>query len=376
MNPPPVPPFDPLGLALPSPFLFALAYLTLTLHFVAMQFTVGGAILLLLSWGRLPGVARFFGTGLPLGFSYLVTFGVPPLLFVQVVYGQFFYSSSVLVGAYWISVIPLIILGYGASYWHRMTRDARPRFQQLLVASTTLCLLAVGYIYTNNLTLSLRPELWLEHYVTNPGGGALNHGEPTLHARYLLFVVPGLFTAGMALVLRSGFLRKLGNTSEADVSHRIGLRAMLVAAVLETGAAVWLWGTFPSEVRAGLTQPGALAFVSIGAVGLGLFALLMAWASRRRAGVGLPVLAAHSLVGAIACLVVARDLVRQIYLRPHFDAATAPVLPQWGMFAAFAITLAAGVAFLAIITTRTVSGIARGTAPAAEPSPPEPASAG
>lgn len=357
MNPP-VPPFDPLGLALPTPLLHALSYLTLTLHFVAMQFTVGGAILLLLAWRRMPGIARFFGTGLPLGFSYLVTFGIPPLLFVQVVYGQFFYSSSVLIGAYWISVIPLVITGYGASYWHRMTRAARPRYQHLLVGASVACLLAVGYIYVNNLTLSMRPEFWLEHYARHPGGGALNQGEPTLHARYLLFVVPGLFTAGMALVLRGRFLLTRGQSDEADLSHRIGLRAMLIATALETGAAIWLWATLPNEIRAALTRPGVLSAVSLGAVVLGLGTLLLAWLSRRRATLGMPLLAAHTLVGAIACLVVARDLVRQIYLRPYFDAAKAPVLPQWGMFGAFVLTLVAGALFLAIITTRTVKGLA------------------
>ena len=191
MNPP-VPPFDPMGLPLPSPILSAFAYLTLTLHFVAMQFTVGAALLLLLSWRKQPGIARFFANGLPLGFSYLVTFGIPPLLFVQVIYGQFFYSSSVLIGAYWISVIPLVIIGYGAAYWHKLSRDTRPSCQLVLIAATAAVLLAVGYVYVNNITLSLRPERWLGHYQHDPGGGALNYGEPTRLGRYGLFIVPGL----------------------------------------------------------------------------------------------------------------------------------------------------------------------------------------
>jgi len=70
---------------LPAFILQSLAYLTFTLHLLAMQFTVGGAILLLINWLRsrrsadasAVATARFFGTGLPLGFSYLVTFGIP-----------------------------------------------------------------------------------------------------------------------------------------------------------------------------------------------------------------------------------------------------------------------------------------------------------
>ncbi|HMA96313.1 MAG TPA: hypothetical protein VKP30_26685 [Polyangiaceae bacterium] len=357
---PPIPDFDPIGLALPGPWLMALSYLTLTLHFVAMQFTVGGALVLLATWRRQHGIAKFFGTALPLGFSYLVTFGIPPLLFVQVVYGQFFYSSSVLIGAFWISVIPLIILGYGASYWHRMSRESAPKYQLLLIAATTCVVLLVGYIYVNNFTLSMRPERWLSHYQAHPSGGALNQGEPTLHARYALFIVPALFAAGLALVVRAGYLRNHGATSEADVSYRYGIRSMFVAAALQTIAAIGLATTLPAPVKAALFQPGALSTCAVGSAVLGVSALAAAVLSRRRAGTGMPVLAAHLFVGAVACLVVARDLVRQIYLRPYFQLDRAPVIPQWGMAISFVLILVAGLVFLGVITKQMVSGLIKG----------------
>lgn len=353
----PIPTFDPLGLALPGPLLLALSYLTLTLHFVAMQFTLGGALLLLFSWGKQPGVARFFGTGLPLGFSYLVTLGIPPLLFVQVVYGQFFYTSSVLIGAFWISVIPLVIVGYGAAYWHRMTRERSTRFQVVLISTTVLVLLTVGYIYVSNLTLSLRPERWLAHYQAHPAGGALNRGEPTLHARYTLFIAPALFAAGLALVLRAGFLRKRGNDAEADASHRVALRSMSVAVVLQTAAVIGLWFTLPSQVKQALIRPGALSSLAVASIVCGLSSYAIAYAARTRRGMGLPVLAAHLFVAAVACLVITRDLVRQIYLHPYFRVETAPVLPQWGMASAFVVILLAGLVFLVVVTKQMVRGL-------------------
>lgn len=353
----PIPSFDPLGLALPGPLLLALSYLTLTLHFIAMQFTGGAAVLLLLTWGRRPGIARFFGTSLPLGFSYLVTFGIPPLLFVQVVYGQFFYTSSVLIGAFWIGVIPLIIVGYGAAYWHRMTRDKATRFQVLLIATTVLVVLTVGYIYVNNLTLSQRPERWLAHYRAFPAGGSLNAGEPTLHARYTLFIAPALFAAGLSLVLRASFLRRRGVTVEAEDSYRVGLRSMTAAVALQTIAIVGLWFTLPSNVKQALVRPGALGALSVAAIVCGLSAFALAYLARRRAGVGVPILAAHLFAAAVACLVVARDLVRQIYLQPYFRVDTAKVLPQWGMASAFGIVLLAGLVFLVVVTKQVVGGM-------------------
>lgn len=354
-----------MGLPLPAPFLQALAYLTLTLHFLAMQYTVGGAILALWTWRKDRSVARFFGTGLPLGFSYLVTLGIPPLLFVQVMYGQFFYSSSVLIGAFWISVVPLIIIGYGAAYWHRMSRDSRPKFQLVLLVATTLALLSVGFIYVNNLTLSMSPGRWMALYQAHPAGGTLNLSEPTILPRYAFFIVPALFVAGLALVLRAAYLRNR-NPEAATASQRMGLRAMLLAALLQAGAAVAFWQTLPQSITQVLAHSGLHLGLAIAASLLGIAALATAWLSSKRAGMGLPVLAAHLYVGAQACVVVLRDLVRQLYLAPYFKLSDAPVYPQWGMFIGFVVALLAGLVFLVVLTKQMVSGLVAADVPGAK----------
>lgn len=349
----PLPSFDPLGLPVPSALLQALSYLTLTLHFLAMQFTVGGALVMLWAWRREPGIARFFGTGLPLGFSYLVTFGVPPLLFIQVTYGQFFYSSSVLIGAFWISVVPLIILGYGAAYWHRLSRDGRPRHQLYLIATIAAAVLCVGFIYVNNLTLSMTPERWLAHYQAHPAGGALNASEPTLWPRYGFFITPALFVAGLALLIRGGYLATR-RPAAAATSRRVGLRLALAASLLQAVFSVASWISLPSPIAARLTQPGLYGALAAGGSLLGLVALGLAWLSTRRAGIGLAVLAAHVYAVGDACVIVLRDLIRQLYLAPYLDLSTVAVHPQWGMFFAFLATFTAGAVFLAVLTKRVI----------------------
>jgi hypothetical protein len=47
---------------------------------------------------------------------FSVNFGVAPLLFVQVLYGHFFYASSILMAVFWLAVIPLLIAAYYAAY--------------------------------------------------------------------------------------------------------------------------------------------------------------------------------------------------------------------------------------------------------------------
>jgi hypothetical protein len=336
--------------------LQVLAYLTFTLHILAMQFTLGSVILMLVSWRAPHKATRFLGSGLPLGFSYLVTFGIPPLLFVQVIYGQFFYTSSVLIGAFWISVIPLLIIAYGASYWHKLTRDRRPGGQGLLVGLILLVILTIGFIYVNNLTLAQTPERWLDLYRQHPGGGTLNHGEPTLIWRYFFALSPALAVVGLALILRGGTLRAWGDLKEGLASHRLGFRAMVISTALVLVSGIGLFATLPDAMSEHLR--GAWApFVGTAAVFFGL-ALLLAWRAGRRSGLLFPVLAAVSMVGATACVVVLRDLIRLAYLHPRFDPAQIPLKPQWAMFVLFAVSLVAGIVFMIVFTKKTVSGMA------------------
>lgn len=365
---PPMPPFDPLGLPVPAWILQALVYLTFTLHMLAMQFTLGGAILLHATWlrGRRAGAgaeaaranARFLGTGLPLGFSYLVTFGIPPLLFLQVMHGQFFYSSSVLIGAFWISVIPLLITGYGAAYWHKLTRETRPRGQTAIIGLAMLALLFIGFIYVNNLTLSMTPERWLAMYRAHPGGGTLNLGEPTVLPRYLMILAPALAVAGLALVVRAAVLRGWGHQDDARAAQRLGMRALLIGAAVEALASTWMLVALPAGVRAGVLAGGVLSLLAALGVLLGLAAIVLAWLSDKRPGLTLALLASGLQLGATAVMVVLRDLVRHAYLRPYFDLGRVEVQAQWGMFALFAVVLVVGAVFLAVVTTRTVSALA------------------
>ncbi|HEY3359199.1 MAG TPA: hypothetical protein VGQ83_38475 [Polyangia bacterium] len=358
----PLPPFDPLGLPAPGLLVLALAYLTLTLHLCAMGFTVGSGVLLLGALVRRrpadAGLARFLGGGLPLGFSYLVTFGVPPLLFLQVVYGQFFYSSSVLVGAFWIAVIPLLITGYGAAYLHKLTRERRPGPQRLVVGVVLACVLAIGFIYVNNLTLALTPERWLDAYRASPGGGALNLREPTVPWRYLLFLAPGLGVAGLALIMRGAVLGGWGRDEEGRASRAFGAKALGASAVLVAAGAAGVVATLPRSVGAILRAGGPATLLAAGAAALGALAVVLGWRARGATRLRVPVLASVSLFGAMACLVVVRDLVRMEYLRPHFDLGRVAVHAQWGMFAIFAVSLVAGLALLIGLAVKVVPRIA------------------
>ncbi len=131
-----------------------------------------------------------------------VNFGVPPLLFVQVLYGHLFYSSSVMLAVPWILVIPILILAYYGAYIFVKKADKAPVWSKGALVFTSLFLLYIAFVFVNNNTLAIQPDRW-GIYFENPGGWNLNLGEPTLWPRYLHFVLggPGHWSTGKSHLL-------------------------------------------------------------------------------------------------------------------------------------------------------------------------------
>lgn len=352
----PIPTPDPLGFPLPAVLIQALAYFTLTLHFLAVNFTLGGLVLLV--WTRIrkgPGheeTAGYLGSSLPLGFSYLVTLGVPPLLFVQVLYGQMFYSSSVVIGAFWILVVPLLITAYGLLYLHKLTRESRPRPQLLYLLVALGAMLFVGFIYVNNITLSVTPDAWIDLYAANPGGGNLNTAEPTLWPRYLLFMMPAFTVSGLGLILAGALRARWKGAGAGEGMRRLGVRSFLAGRVLTAGAGGLVIATLPGAISEKVLAGGGETIHLAAGVGMALVATALGFMAYRKSSPRLAVLAFVAMAVEIGSLVVLRDRVRLDYLADHFALADVPVNTQWGMFGIFVTALLVGLTFLIVMTCK------------------------
>jgi len=227
MNNLPIPTPDPMPLPGPLWLMMALLLLTFLLHLLAMNLTVGGTAIALICTlrrkrdefaGRLAaGLIRV----LPVSLAFTITLGVAALLFVQVLYGNLLYASSILIGAFWIAVIPALIVAYYATYYTK----SHPGSSGTLWLSLAL-LLAIGFVYVNNLTLMMAPQRWLAMYRDSAAGLHLNWSEPTLIPRYLHFMLGAFAIAGLMVFAAGVWTRSL---------HR----AMLMTDKIQAGT-VWV----------------------------------------------------------------------------------------------------------------------------------------
>ena len=99
-----------------------------------------------------------------------MTLGVAPLLFVQVLYGRVFFTSSILMAWFWLAIVPLVILAYYGAYLLAFRGERLGRAGRWVAVVATLCFAAVAFLQVTNATRGLRPETFLDAYRGTPRG--------------------------------------------------------------------------------------------------------------------------------------------------------------------------------------------------------------
>ena len=146
IDPSMVPSLDPNPLPAPYWVFKLLLVVTFTLHMMAMNLMLGGAALALLArWrkGNAYGNRIFLDVAkkVPSLMAATISLGIAPLLFVQVLYGQYFYTSSILLAWPWFLVIVFVIAAYYGFYFvaYRGDTGRWPRGGQCCSAPRWCC---------------------------------------------------------------------------------------------------------------------------------------------------------------------------------------------------------------------------------------------
>ena len=343
-----IPSYDMLGLPMPAWLAQSLMALTLALHWTFLSMAAGGAVAYVLFRRDSPGVPgprrRALAAFLPLSLQTAMTLGIAPLLFVQVLYGQFFYTANILMGWVWLGLLVLMIVNFYMLYyaWHR-TRTGRTAW---LLGIAVLAHMAISAkILTANATLTQSPDAWDGFRAM--GGLVPFMGDALFWPRWTMALSALLGGGGLFVAI---FLRARAGDSTDAVRPPVG-KALAVSHVGLAGAiAAGLWAAvrLPQAARAAL--PGgaeaALPYAALGAAALTLLLTLLA----RRSG-SLAALLAPAGTFLVALLAVAglRDAVRRAALAEHFRLASVPVHAQWSSFSLFAVILVLGLALMAYL---------------------------
>lgn len=325
-----------------------LLLLTLPLHLLCMNAMVGSAGIALYARFRPDEASRRLAHELakiiPFLVAFSVNFGVAPLLFNQVLYGQFLYVSSVLMAVFWLAVIPLLILAYYALYLYDFRFNRAGITGTLLLGFALLGFFAIGFIYTNNMTLMLDPLKWMA-YFQNDGGTILNLTDPSLIPRYLHFMLAALAVGGLTVAI-FGTIKQRSDAELGTVAIGLGMPTFSWLSLAQIPIGVWFLLSLPREVMLLFMGRNLLATgIFIGALLLVLLVLVSGFKGKVYVSAALAVF----LVVLMSFL---RAYVRTGFHKPYFSVDTLTVVPQYGPMILFFVTLLAGLICIAWMLKR------------------------
>jgi hypothetical protein len=347
----PIPDLDPVSLPAPIWLLKALLLLTFFLHVIPMNLSLGGGFVAAFTEvfarrrqdGYHSSLARSLAKMLPIVIAFTITMGVAPLLFIQVLYGQFFYTSSVVLAWPWLSVIVLLILSYYGFYLYSFQWERLEGKRLVVVLASAVLFAAIGFIYTNNLVLMQNPANWAAMYFQNPHGTRLNLSDPTVIPRFLHFFTASIAVAGI-LIAMMGLLKRRQDSSYSRWAVRYGLLWFIVATLAQLGVGTWFFLTLPEAVRAMFMGGDGFATLVFSvaltcAIGSLVFMLLGLMSTKPfwKALTGIVLISL-----TVICMVLVRDIVRSASLQGYFDASRFSVAPQTGVIILFFFLLVAG----------------------------------
>ena len=315
----------PDTLQVPWGWFQLLLIITLFLHLVLMNVMLGSGIIAFVNHFRAPEesnpLCHEISRKLPFAIAFTVNFGIAPLLFLQVLYGHFMYTSSVLMANFWISVIALLIAGYYMAYIYNYKYDSLGGSRVFVTGFSVTALLIIGFFMSNNFTMMQRPDTWVR-YFENPTGLLLNLGDPTLFPRYLHFMTAAVAIGGLSIALYYEYLRQRGDeTARRWVRH--GCRWFGTATLINFPFGFWFFDSLPDYVVNVKSFTGILiALFVLTAVVLGIFSIIFSYLGRVMGVL-------YTALPTVFVMILVRDLVRAAYLKPYFSVSDLTVEPQY-----------------------------------------------
>jgi len=338
---------DPIPLPAPAALFKFLLGLTFTIHILLVSLVIGGGLIAYLAVSRRRAAnlharafARAFLGAVPVLLAFAITFGVAPLLFVQVLYGQFFYSATVLMAWPWLSVFAVIIAAYYLFYARALGKTGAAAGLLAVVL-----LLWVAFMYVNMSTLSLTPRRWWPMWQASQAGMALNLAEPTLLPRLLHVLIAAVAVAGIAIAAYGALAQKATPEYGQWVKAR-GASWFIAATLVQIPVGLWLLLSLPQHVSGQFLGGSVVRTVHLfAAAAAAILVLPVVTAASRRPARGIILLCSAVMALVVAIMVVVRQWVRDAYLGEFLQPAR--VQPQTAAVLLFFALFALGLAVIA-----------------------------
>lgn len=224
----------PFGFPGPTALYLTLYIVTLVLHVLPMGYVLAGTALVAgrALWnlvGRAPGdglAEAVLRDWLPFFLGAAITAGVAPLLFLQILYKEGFYTANLLLMHRFMALLPALIVGFYLLYVQKTEwlRGARPVLRLAVSGGALACFVFVAAAWTENHLLALRgPATWVPFYASKQ----LFYSDPAFWPRLGVWLGGALPVMATIVATQIAWLRR--RAAEAPVGAGAGGQAPAVA---------------------------------------------------------------------------------------------------------------------------------------------------
>ncbi|OGQ27888.1 MAG: hypothetical protein A3I75_05805 [Deltaproteobacteria bacterium RIFCSPLOWO2_02_FULL_50_16] len=303
-------------LSAPLPLITLLHIFTFSLHLIAMNFMLGGVIIVL--WGGFNNrwedlTVQKFVKLFPTAMAATISLGIPPFLFLQLVYSKQVYAAAIMSGWFWLMIIPVLVVTYYCFYSVSFSQKTNKQYRRLLLWVVLLGLLYVSFIYSSIFSMAERPAFMKSLYTLHQSGVMLNtnFGDYLFRWGHMVF---GAITIGgffIGLVGRD-------NAQAFSVGKTFFLGGMIVTALLGT-----LYLFTLNEYWAVLMRRGTLYFLSLGII-LSFSSLHFFFRKKF-------MISGTMVFASLITMVTTRHSLRLVRLAEDFDPSLIKIDPQWSI---------------------------------------------
>ena len=343
---------DPMGVPF-YPFVFQiLLVLTFALHIIFVNLVIGGSFMAVYSYFRTGkyyrSLSKTFARATTINLSLTIVLGVAPLLFVQVVYDPFWYTSNVLSASWMIGILFVLMLAFSFAYvFYLKSYKEKQRIAIWGILSFSLIILAAIIMHTISYQ-ALLPEKWFGWYVNN---NKVNLYGAQLHAfqlpRFFHFVVASFALTGIFMMLYSWYFWKREDIDNSYIVWvgKTGAKIALIFTLLQMIDGVWWLLSLPVNFH---FYTNYIFLISVSVAVILLLVLIKAQSDPERYALPLAMIAMINVL-AMSSL---REVLRMLYVgRYNYSLYNYKLNISYGSTALFLVSFVMGIIIVGYMTT-------------------------
>lgn len=320
------------SIPVPAEIFIILEQLFFLIHIVLINLILGLGLILFIKWRKTEDffeVNRPFTRKIPILFALGINMAIPALLFLQVTFGHLFYTSSILMGTFWILIIPFLIVAYYSSYFH-YKKFAISNFARKALMIMILIIFYIAFMLVNNLSMMEMPESWY-NYFSNRDGTIILWNVHSIYPRFLHFLVASIAIGGLAYSFY--FNRKVNSNEKVQE----GMKIFAYATMIQIAIGFWFLLSLPQNIMQKFMGGDLIATLSLVLGIISAFgAVFISLKGQLRGTVIM-------LFATLVFMVINRYNLRIFHLGDNFSISQLKIVPQWEIFLIFLLILLLGV---------------------------------